>query len=224
MTEKELNILINRIAEEVLFRINQAAPKDEKVEGTIVLVTSYVPSLKTAVETIESLYEKEEYVACDVEFDLIGKQVTLLGESNEAVVLEKVAGSANIVILTPKISLLERIAHGNDDNFTEHAIMRALLWGRNVEVLLDFVPPRFKRNTFFEKIVTVIETLEEMGVKVLSYKCSVAVDEDRLALVTETEVIDAYKAGKEKINCASKAIVTPSAKDKAAELGIIINY
>ena len=65
-------------------------------------------------------------------------------------------------------------------------------------MLLDFKPPRFKRNTFFEKIVTVIETLGDMGVEVLSYQCSVAKDGERLTLVTENEVVAAYKT-KEKM-------------------------
>ncbi len=224
MTEERLNVLINRIAEEVLYRINKAAPKDEEVTGTVGIVTSYIPSLKTALKTIEEKYNQIEYIADGTEFSAFGRQCLQVDEENRQEVIQKVASSANVVLITPKISLLAKIAEGEDEGYIEYLITRALLWGRNVEVLLDFTPPRFKRNTFFEKIITILETLEEMGVKVVSYKCSEQDDSNRYSLVTETEVLSTYKAGKKEVMCAPGAIVTPSAKDKAKELEIAINY
>ncbi len=224
MTAEQLNALINKIAEEVLYRLNSMEPSDEEVTGSVAIVTTYVPSMKTALETLESRHGDVEYIVHETEFTAVGRTTLRVQEENKHEILERVASSANVVLVTPKLGLLSSIASGEDDGYVEHVVMRSLLWGRNVEVLLDFEPPKYKRNTFFEKIVTILTTLEDMGMKVLTYKCSTPDNEQRYTLVTETEVLEAYKSGKTQVMCAPGAIVTPSAKDKAKELEIEINY
>ncbi len=224
MNSTELNALINRITEEVLYRLKEMEPADENVSGTVVIVSSFIPSPKTALMTIDEKYGKEtEFITFGTAFTPVGRRCTSADEHEMDSILEKVAGSANVVLMTPKVGLLEKIATGNDEGFIEHLVMRALLWGRKVSLLLDFKPPRFKRNTFYEKIVTVIETLDEMGMEILNYQCALAKDGDKLTLVTEQDIVMAYKAKAQEVRCAANAIITPSAKDKAKELGIIIN-
>lgn len=226
MDEKEMQVLVKRITQEVLHRLRQSAPRDEDVSGTVALVSSFVPSKKSALKKL-----KEVYGAQPIDFITFGTQFTPLADrstdgnsEDKDIVLEKVAGAANIVIVTPKISVLKNIAEGNDEGFVEHLAIRSLLWGRNVSILLDFAPPRFKRNTFLETVVTVIGTLEEMGMKILDYKCAAEKSQEGLALVTEQDILDAYKNGQKAVNCMGGALVTPLAADKAKELGVKINY
>ena len=225
MSREELNALINRITQEVLYRLKELEPTDENVSGTAVIVSSFIPSPKTALETIDMRYGKDvQFITFGTSFTPIGSRVLNAEEQEKDSIIEKIVGSENVVLMTPKVGLLSNIAMGNDDGFIEHIVMRSLLWGRKVTVLLDFKPPRFKRNTFFEKIVTVIETLGEMGVEVLSYQCSAAKDGERLTLVTENEVTAAYKTKEKQVLCTADAIITPAAKDKAKELGVDLNY
>lgn len=225
MNKEELSALINRITEEVLYRLRELEPADENVSGTVVIVSSFIPSPKTALETVHARYGKDaQFITFGTSFTPIGSRVVNADEQEKESILEQVAGSANVVLMTPKVGLLSNIAQGNDEGFIEHLIMRSLLWGRKVSVLLDFKPPRFKRNTFYEKIVTVIETLSDMGMEILSYQCAVAKDGERLTLVTENEVVAAYKTKEKQVLCAPRAIITPSARDKAKELGVDLNY
>jgi len=224
--KEELGALVKRITQEVLLRLEQAKPVDETVKGTVVLVSSYVPSPKSALSRIKEVYGSEgvEFINFGTDFTPIFEKAMHATEENRDEVLAKVAEAANIVLITPKISVLSTIAEGNDEGFLEHLMIRSLLWGRNVGILLDFRPPRFKRNTFFEKVVTVTETLTDMGIRIMSYKCSTEKGANALTLVTEQDVMDAFRKKEKDILAASGAIVTPSAKDKAKELGININY
>lgn len=226
MERDELNALIKRITREVLFRLEQAQPQDETVRGTVVLVSSYVPSPRSALSRIKEIYGESdiEFINFGTDFTPLFEKATHATEENRDEVVAKIAEAANVVLITPKISVLSIIADGDDEGFLEHLMIRALLWGRNVGILLDFQPPRFKRNTFFEKVVTVTETLTDMGIRIMSYKCATEKGGRALTLVTEADVMDAFRKKEKELFAASGAIVTPSAKDKARELGIIINY
>ncbi len=221
-----MRALVKRITQEVLYRIEQAQVRDETVQGTVVLVSSYVPSPKSALARIKEVYGSDnvEFLNFGTEFTPLFEKAVNADEQPRDEIIEKVASAANVVIVTPRINLLAGIAEGEDDGLVEFLAMRALLWGRNVNVLLDFQPPRFKRNTFFEKVVTVVNTLEDMGIKIMSYKCAAPEGTDALGLVTEQDVMNAFAGKKKMIRAAAGAIVTPSARDKAKELNITINY
>lgn len=138
--------------------------------------------------------------------------------------MQKLAGAADVVLVTPKIGLLCNIAYGNDEGFLEQAILRPLLWGRRVSVVLDFQPPKFKRGTFFEKIVDAIDALTSMGVRVLAYKCAAEyTEEEKKTLVTETDVLEAHAKGQKRILCELGAVITPLARDRADELKIALD-
>ena len=90
-------------------------------------------------------------------------------------------------------------------------------------MLLDFAPPRFKRGTFYEKIGDAVDALVDMGVSIFTYSC-IRQSPEVLALVTENDVVNASENGKSKILCERGAIITPSARDRANELNIIIDW
>lgn len=199
---------------------------DETVKGTLVLVSSYVPSPKTALNRIKEIYGNDgiEFINCGTDFTPIFEKAGHYNGQNADEIFKKAAQAANIVIITPKISLLDRIAKGDDEGFLEYLVIRSLLWGRKTGILLDFQPPHFKRNTFFEKVNDVLEALTDMGIRTFSYAVSTPEGDSALTLVTEQDVMDAYINKLNEIRAASGAIVTPAAKDKAKELGIDINY
>lgn len=133
------------------------------------------------------------------------------------------AQSDDVVLLAPGISQLENIAYGREGGLCEEVLLRSMLWGKKVHILLDFVPPRFKRGTLFEKICDALTALNDMGVSILTYSC-VPLRPEPLTLVTENDVTEAHRDGKNRILCAQGAIVTPSARDKAKELNMQIDW
>lgn len=223
MNDEATKALIDRIVQEVLYRIDMAEPKDEYVSGTAVLVTTHVPSKRSAIDEIKRRFTDLRFVRFGgTAFDSAIETVIDANDAGEDAVMDIAASSENVVLLAPKLKLLESVAMGDDSGFVEQVVIRSLLWGRNVTVLLDFAPPRFKRNTFFEKVATIAQTLEEMGATILTYKCASFEGAEGLSLVTEGDVLAAAKDGKTEIRCATGAIVTPAAKDAAKEAGIKI--
>ena len=219
--EKELKSLIRRIAEQVIRRLLEP----EKTEaGALVLAPSFVPDAGPMREYLKAQYGGEITYA--------GEGAAALGEGFKAVGVETQQGKERlmgslknykyIVLATPPLWMLKNIASGDDRGFIEQAFMRALLWEKKVSVVLDFGRPKFKRGTFFEGLSDALGAIEEMGAEVVSLKLSVGRPEGELPLVTEAEVVDAQKQGKERIRCAQGAIVTPLARDTAKELGVEI--
>ena len=218
--DKQLKSLIHRVAEQAIRSILEP----EKTErGALAIIPSFVPD----PEPVKA-YLKKEYPdvtltgegAQDLggEFGVAGA-VTLQEKRQLVTSLKRYA---DILLIDPPLWMLKNIACGDDRGFYEQAFMRALLWNKNVTVVLDFERPGFKRGTFFEGINDALSVIEGMGVGTVSLKLSAAKMDGRLALVTEAEVADAHKQGKERVSCAVGAIVTPLARDRAKELGIEI--
>jgi hypothetical protein len=216
--------LIDRIVEEVIYRLKELEPVNADAQGTVVLVTSFIPSPKDAIEKLNTRFggDVTYIVFGDTEFPSKFEKVLLADELGTDAVLKRVNEAANVVLLTPRLKLIDNIAQGNDEDFVEFLIVRSLLWGRCVSVLIDFEPPAFKRNTFYEKVLDIIEVLEGIGIGIISYDCSLDPLEAK-SLITEADVMDAWKKGAGQLLGAAGAIVTPSAKDKAKELGLEIN-
>ncbi len=218
--------LVRSIVDKVLNRIERERPRDEHVVGTLALFTTYVPSPKTANETLVALYGEDIECALseDADFEPFGfESMHIEDKEDERLLLQKAASKGRIVLVTPKINLLKRIADGDDDGFIEHVMLRSLLWGRKVCILLDFDTPKFKRGTFFEKIGSVIDSLTSMGIQVAQYHCAGEKEVATLTLVTENEIEQARRQGKHSVACASGAIITPLARERATELNISID-
>jgi len=215
---------VDRIVEEVLFRLKEMEPNEIIPVGTAVLVTSFIPSFNKADDLLHGRFG-DDITYIDFggnEFPSKLKQVVSAEEAGTDKVLSLVNGSANIVLLTPRLKMIENIAHGRDEGFVEFLIVRSLLWERNVSAVLDFTPPTFKRNTFFERIVEELDGLRDIGIELISYDCSYEKAEEK-SLITEADVFEAWKKGQEEILSGAGGIITPSARDKAKELGMIIN-
>ncbi|GHU63187.1 hypothetical protein AGMMS49983_06100 [Clostridia bacterium] len=199
--------------------------KEERFSsGTAVLITSYVPTYREAVKRLWDDFGGEiEYIG----FDGYGlsddtMMVTDADVIGFAALTDKLSDMANVVLLSPKLSLLDDIAHGVDAEIPAYLVIRSMLWGKNVRVLLDFEPPRIKRNTFFEKIIEDLQTIEAIGIGIMTYNCTSDLEAEGLTLITETDVRVAHKEGRYRIRKAAGAIVTPAARDASKELGLQI--
>jgi hypothetical protein len=129
---------------------------------------------------------------------------------------------SDIVLATPPIGLLKKIASADDSGFVEQLVMRAILWEKKVSCVLDYMTPKFKRSTVFEVVCDALDALKEMGVEVVSVAAGTQKETDVLALVTEADVLETYKNTGSSIRILPGAVVTPLARDKAKELHISI--
>ncbi len=223
--EQNLSELLNSAVDSVLNKMLTNLPADEHVDGTLVICTTYVVSPKTVRETLVSKFgESMEFALFeDAAFNSFGfGSIEVESKQEERKVMQLAANSGNVVLVTPKINLMDRIASGEDDGFVEHLVMRSLLWNRNVYLLLDFEKPKFKRGTFYERIGDIIDALTDMGVRVMIYSPSGEQATDVHTLVTQIEVEEASRQGKFTVYCSKNAIVTPLAHERARELGITI--
>jgi hypothetical protein len=208
--------LIDRIYNEVQKIIMEMNTRPAAEKSTLVIADANVPARDKAAEFLNSRFSDLKYAVLPGEGSAEGIA------TDEKELLSDALKSENIVLLAPRVWLLENIAMGRDEGPVEHIIMRSVLWGIRVHVLLDFERPKFKRGTFFEKINDILHVLAEMGVVILSYVC-VQPEKEAHTLVTEQEVLDAYARGEDRILCARGVIVTPAAKDRAKELKIKID-
>ena len=118
--------------------------------------------------------------------------------------------------------LLARLGGGSAPEDFSEALIRRILWGKRVDVLLDFEPPKFQRGTYFAQLAEAIDTLCGMGFVFSAYQPVEACAKGVYALVTERDVVEAKKSGRKQILCVAGAIVTPLALDTAKELQIHI--
>ena len=126
------------------------------------------------------------------------------------------------VLVTPPLRLIRAMADGDDTEYAAALALRALLWGREVTVLLDFEMPQRRRGDALERVAKDIETLEETGVKIVTLSRGDAGGAEPKELVTERDVREAAVNGNKRIVIKPGAIVTHLARDAAAELGVII--
>lgn len=218
-----LDELINSVIDRVLSKLERDMPRNEEVQGALAIITAYVPSPKSALEAIAREYGEDVECALlnGAEFDAYGlAKMRIYDAEGQNRLVQAAAEKGRIILVTPKISLLERIAQGDDGGIVEYIVLRALLWGRKIALLLDFEKPRFKRNTFFEKIGEILDSLTTMGIEITAYSCSGEKERTQYALVTEREVLDASRRGETALLLCPDAIVTPLAREKANELHI----
>ena len=191
----------------------------------LVLVPGFVPAPERALAALAAQYGK------DLQLVFLSDAVFAGGETpacrldwstqqNELV--ELLVRAEHAVLLAPGTALLARMGAGESPEDFSEALVRRILWGKAVEVLLDFEPPKFRRDTVFARLAEAIDQLTAMEFRFSTYQPCEGGTGDFLALVTEREVVDAKQSGRKMILCAAGAIVTPRAVDTAKELQIHI--
>lgn len=194
-------------------------------EFALVLVPGFVPAPEKALSALRARYgEKLQLVfLCDAVFateETRSCRLDWATQKNELV--ELLVNAEHAVLLAPGTALIARMSEGAAEEDFSEALIRRILWGKAVEVLLDFEPPRFRRDSLFAKLADAIDRMTSMGFRFTAYQPCEGSDTGACALVTEREVIEAKQNGRKMILCAAGAIVTPLAADTAKELQIHI--
>lgn len=225
LSDDQIQKIIARAQNSMHAAQNACAALAADGEAALVLVPGFVPAPERALAALTAQYGKNLQLVflSDAQFALDGTagcRVDWATQQNELVDL--LVRAEHAVLLAPGTALLARMGAGeNGEDFSE-ALVRRILWGKAVDVLLDFEPPKFRRDTYFAKLAEAIDTLSSMGFRFTAYQPCEGVASGVYALVTEREVVEAKQSGRKTIVCAAGAIVTPLAVDTAKELQINI--
>lgn len=198
--------------------------RDLKQPATLVLVTCAFASREKTLQCIAEEYGEDlQYLIFDDQLAFDRPDSMRVSGMNPQILLNKLSAAERVVLLAPRISTMVNLAAGEDSGLVEQLVLKSLLWGVEVSVWLDFQPMKFKRNTFFARVLDAIDALTDMGVEVRSYDCMPSGRAKPLpTLLTERDILAARQAGQERIRCAENAIITPSAQDAAQQFGILI--
>lgn len=209
-----LHYLIEQIVAEVVRRVEAELLREQHPEKVAVLVGATPTSQGRMEEWLQSRYESAYTLLCE------GQPPK---QADRDTVTQAVGAAEEVILASPDIEQLRRIAAGDDTDTVSGAVVHALLWKKKVRLLLDYEPPRFRRNTFFETVAGAIETLKSMGVSVEYYEAfeHEAPGKD---LVTEADVLAAAQTQRKTVICAYGAIITPSARDALRETGVLLKY
>jgi hypothetical protein len=214
LDEKQLKELIKRIVLEVIRRLTGFGEC-----RAIALVPGYSAYTAEAAEYLSgksacgALFGDAEPLA-----DIDSKRVETADDKKA--LMRTMRDAEEVVLVAPSMSLLTAVAQGDDTHFEAVIFEKALLDGKKATVLLDFQPPRFRRGTLYEKVISAVDAVRDMGAEVVYLGVK---PEDGYALITEFEVNEAAKRGIARLQCAPGAIVTPLARDAAAEKGVAID-
>jgi hypothetical protein len=145
--ERDIKILIRRITEQVIRRLLEP----EKAEiGALVLAPSVVLDAAPLKEYLIAKYGSEATCAGEgaATFGNAFATVDTATQPERQRFMESLKSYADVVLVSPPLWMLKKIAEGDDSGFFEQAFLRALLWNKNVSVMLDFEKPSFGRGTF----------------------------------------------------------------------------
>ena len=207
--------LVEQIVQEVVRRVEEELLREQHPEKVAVLVGTRPTSPGRMEEWLQSRYGPA--------YTMLPFYEAAKPPPDRLTVSEAVGVAREVILASPDIDQLRRIAAGDDTDPVSGAIVRALLWKKEVTVLLDYEPPRFRRNTFYETIAGALETLQSMGVRVEYYE-AFAREEQGTDLVTEADVLAAAQTEDKTILCVYGAIITPSAQDAIRETGVLLEY
>lgn len=219
-----LNEIIEQIVAEVVRRVRLYERRLLEPEETVVLTASPVAFPKRLRAYLDEHYT-DRYVVIHLGAGSPweGADCLLGRELGEAGLTRRLYAARRVLLACPTVALLREIGRGEDRADAARLFTKAILWGKQATVLLDYEPPRFHRNSFLGSLTDALDALRDSGVEIANY-CVPTVDEhEALTLVTEETVQQAHAAGKT-IYLAQKAIVTPAARDAAKALDVKMEY
>lgn len=202
--------LVEQIVQEVVRRVEAELLRQQHPEDVAVLVGATPTNAGRMEGWLQSRYGP---VYTELSYEVLTAQAAL----------DAVGTAKEIVLASPTVAQLQQIAEANSTDPVCAAVIRALLWKKKVTILLDYEPPKFRRNTFFETIAGALETLQALGAGVAYYE-AFETQEEGTDLVTESDVLEAAQTEEKTILCAYGAIITPAAKDAIRETGVLLQY
>ena len=210
MDRAQLYKLTELIIAEVVRRIAQEERRRQHPEQVLVLLADSVSFPEKLQQTLNEQFGVAYTPVSIPETNTFADEALLYaGKLEPGGLLERVKEAKTVILVSPRLELLRRIASGDDGDPLSHLLVRAILWQKDVRVYLDYEPPRFRRNTFLADTAEAIDTLRQMAVT---------------DLVTEADVLDAAKTESKTIRCRSGAIITPAARDALAATDVILRY
>lgn len=214
MNDNQIKELIKRIVQEVLARLTGfSAYKTLAVFTEVTAYSNEAQEYLSGKSAAAALFGEAEEPK-----DIPSSRIQTSDDRSK--VIKSLKTIEEVVLCAPSLKLLCEIADGDDSNFEAKVFEKAILSGKNTTVLLDFLPPKFKKGTLFEKAINAIDALGDMGVKIVYLGTK---PEIGYSLITEYEVNEAAKRGIERLQCAPGAVVTPLARDAAKDKGIAID-
>ena len=219
-----MNEIIENIVAEVVRRIRLAQRRLSTPEETVVLTASHVAFPHRLTAYLDEHYT-DRYVVIHLGEGSPWENADALSGAalGEQELTKRLYRAKRVLLACPTVALLRSIGTGDDASAAARLFTKAILWQKQTAVLLDYVPPRFHRNSFLGSLSDALDALRDSGVEVANY-CVPTEDENELhTLVTEQTVQQAHAAGKN-VYCAQRAIITPAAADAAKALGVTIEY
>lgn len=224
MHQDFMHKLIELIVEEVVRRVAALERQAQHPEDVLVLLAAPVAYPRELRDLLSAqfgvgytLLSFPEHCGLEDEHMLQAAQL-----SQEAL-LERATAAKTLILVGPRLELLQQIAAGADREPLAYLVVRSILWKKDVRLWLDFEPPKFRRNTFLEGVAASIETLRQMDVTVHPYYTGDAAAQSGATLVTEADVL-AAAAGEKRIRCRVGAIITPAARDALLSNDVTLQY
>lgn len=209
---------------EVIRRVEEEQRKEQHPEDVVVIVAGK----PTCPEKLEKWLSDQYGVGYSTIFFQQNappwKHAISADSLSHEQIMDAIGTAKQVILASPELSLLRQIAVGNDEDPVSRLCVRAILWKKEVRLLLDFEPPQFMRNTFFAGVADALDTLKSLNVKVDYYDTGQQAALQRKDFITEKDVLDAAERPEKLILCAIGAIITPSAKDAISQTGVILSY
>ena len=219
MQNGEFSNLVSRVTEEVLRQIGGGDAGDPSV---IVIAPSYIGGGDRILKHLEKEYPHFALYSTGKQDTSIGYADMVVDAATEDVILGKINACETLVLVTPRVYQLENLVRNDDSGRLESLMMNALMWGKNISIIMDIAPPVLKNNAFYDKMAYIFGVLRGMGVLVTDNVSLSVMKSPPKGLLTEEDVLAARDRAKKEIWIAPGTIVTPLAMDAARELNIII--
>ena len=220
---KKIEEEVIRLVTTALPNEGKAAPADESPSAGSVLcfLTEPLAYPNFVFELIKNIYDND---AVYVNFAPENCGITALSsEGNEQKLTQMTADCECVIILAPSVSALRRLSRGQSANLAEKLILRALLWGKKVNIWLDFKPKKIHKSQYFNEITESLRLLGDMGVLAGEELWEIHAAKIRrapLSFVTEQDV--PAPGSKEELIISGDAVITPLARDRIIQNNILV--
>lgn len=197
----------------------------------LVLVPSYLTELTVVQSYIANKAQSCELTVvhnslCDLSvFPAKAAYIDISDCFQKKTVVSSLRSFDDIVCLQPPLSLLEKILSADDSDFYSFLLIQAALYGIPVSISADFRHIDGKKGVFFDKVRTLIGGMMDMGFEVnypAESSAARAITQSDSTLITEEDVMVQYRNGSQIITADRRTIITPLARDRIRELGIVL--
>ena len=151
MDRAQLYKLTELIVAEVVRRIAQEERRRQHPEQVLVLLADSVSFPEKLQQTLNEQFGVAYTPVSIPETNTFTDEALLYaGKLEPGGLLERVKEAKTVILVSPRLELLRRIASGDDGDPLSHLLVRAILWQKDVRVYLDYepqhLPCRYRRG------------------------------------------------------------------------------